>query len=294
MDERMQIPFVKMEGCGNDYIYLNGFEPVVAKFLSSLSEEELSRWIAGVSDRHFGIGGDGVILALPCEGFDGRMRMFNADGSEGKMCGNGIRCVAKLIYDANIAKKEVLRLMTAAGERLIKVSAENGKLVRAEVDMGVPIWETKKIPMTLDLPCFCSAAFQIGEKEYVGTAVSMGNPHLVIFGDDPDLLDLPAIGPDFEANPLFPESVNTEFVQLLSPTHIKMRVWERGSGETLACGTGASAVAAAAVRNGLSPKGEKITLSLTGGDLWITVTDDTVLMEGPATTVFTGLIETDI
>ena len=277
--------FEKMHGCGNDYIYIDCFTQQV---------EDPAALAVRLSDRHKGIGGDGVILVCPPEDpeNDGRMRMFNLDGSEGKMCGNGIRCVAKFLYDHGYARRPALLIETLSGVKTCTIHAENGLCTAVTVDMGPAILDPARIPVDLPGESVIAREVEIagGEPQAI-TCVSMGNPHCVIFQQtDPMLLDLPAIGPRFEHDPLFPESVNTEFIRVLDDHTLQMRVWERGSGETMACGTGACASAVAAVLNGYCPKGEPITVRLRGGDLTVTYTDETVLMTGEAVTVFTGAV----
>lgn len=279
----MKIPFTKMHGCGNDYIYINCFEHTIDA-PNTLSQR--------ISDRHFGIGGDGIVLICPSNIADAKMRMFNIDGSEGKMCGNAIRCVAKYVYDNNIATKEVLTIDTLSGVKTIELYIKNGKMNFAKVDMGKAILEPALIPVqskeTIPLINF---PLQVENKTYHITTVSMGNPHCVIFVEDPMLIDLPLIGPKFEQHSFFPESVNTEFISVENRKTIHMRVWERGSGETLACGTGACAAVVAAVLNGNCDKDSDITVKLLGGDLIIRYTDEGVYMTGPAVSVFDGEIE---
>ncbi len=280
----MKLSFTKMHGCGNDYVYFNCFSGEVP------NPEKLA---ITLSDHHFGIGGDGIILICPSDVADAKMRMFNADGSEGKMCGNGIRCVGKYLYDYGMVPgKTEITVETLSGIKTLQLYPENGKVKTVRVDMGAAMLNPKDIPVYLDGERVVDAPLVIDEKVYHITCVSMGNPHCVVFiKEDVDSLDLERIGPKFENNPLFPERVNTEFVNILSDGTLKMRVWERGSGETWACGTGACAVGVTAVLSGLFKKGEDITVHLRGGDLVINYTDQTVLMTGPATTVFEGTIE---
>ncbi len=299
--------FYKLHGCGNDYVYLNLFDAKVAAFWNGMTQARQAAFVQKTSDRRFGVGGDGVILFAPCQGFDGQMIMFNADGSMGNMCGNGLRCVAKMIYDLGIAQKEILHLQTGAGLRVVEITPKNGKAEQIKVDMGAADFSPQGVCLNaqgLTHPATAptkeavlagnpvlDAPFVAEEKVWQINCVSMGNPHCVIFGQDPYALELEKIGPKFEKHPFFAQGVNTEFVQVLSPTHLVMRVWERGSGETFACGTGASGVAAVAVQNGISPKNTPITLQLRGGNLTIEVTDETVFMTGPATLVFEGDLE---
>ena len=280
----MKLSFTKMHGCGNDYVYFNCFSDEVP------NPEKLA---ISLSDHHFGIGGDGIILICPSDVADAKMRMFNADGSEGKMCGNGIRCVGKYLYDYGMVDgKTQITVEALSGIKTLDLYPENGKVKTVRVDMGAAMLNPKDIPVYLDGERIVDAPLVIDEKVYHITCVSMGNPHCVVFvKEDVDSLDLERIGPKFENNPLFPERVNTEFVNILSDGTLKMRVWERGSGETWACGTGACAVGVTAVLSGLFKKGEDITVHLRGGDLVINYTDQTVLMTGPATTVFEGTID---
>lgn len=279
----MKIPFTKMHGCGNDYIYINCFEHTIDD-PNTLSQH--------ISDRHFGIGGDGIVLICPSDIADAKMRMFNIDGSEGKMCGNAIRCVAKYVYDNNIATKEVLTIDTLSGVKTMELYIENGKMNFAKVDMGKAILEPALIPIqSKETNPLINFPLQVEDKTYHITTVSMGNPHCVIFVEDPMLVDLPLIGPKFEQHSFFPESVNTEFISVENRKTIHMRVWERGSGETLACGTGACAAVVAAVLNGNCDKDSDITVKLLGGELIIRYTDEGVYMTGPAVSVFNGEIE---
>jgi carbamoyl-phosphate synthase large subunit len=247
-----------------------------------------------LSDRHFGIGGDGVILICPSEVADGKMRMFNLDGSEGKMCGNGIRCVGKFLYDHNmldINDRDEFTIETLSGVKNLKAYTQDGEVTTLRVDMGKAELDPKLIPVNFDKDRMIDEEVMISGQKYNVTCVSMGNPHCVVFVDNVDGLEIEKIGPAFENDPIFPERVNTEFIKILNDHTIKMRVWERGSGETWACGTGACAVAVAACENGFCKKGEDITVKLKGGDLIINYTDDTVYMTGKAEKVFEGEIE---
>ena len=279
----MRIQFTKMHGCGNDYIYVDMFKTPAFDFQKAA---------VALSDRHFGIGGDGIILVCPSDKADAKMRIFNADGSEGMMCGNGIRCVGKYVYDSGIAKKDVLKIDSLSGVKTLQMTIENGKAVAARVDMGPAILTPALIPVNLPGETAVGVSINADGIQRKMTCVSMGNPHAVIFVDeDPMELDLPAIGPKFEHHPLFPQRVNTEFVRVIDDHTLQMRVWERGSGETWACGTGTCASAVAAVLNGYCRKGEDILVHLRGGDLVIRYTDETVYMTGPAATAFTGSVE---
>ena len=219
------------------------------------------------------------------------MRIFNKDGSEGKMCGNGIRCTAKFLYDTGLVPKETMTIDTLSGIKTLRLSVKDGKTELVTVDMGPAEFRPEKIPVLIPGSEVISSLLEVGGKERRITCVSMGNPHCVIFGDDPDTIDLEREGTAVAASPIFPEGVNVEFIHLAGRNTLKMRVWERGSGETLACGTGACAAACAAVRNGLCEKGEEILVHLTGWDLRIRMTDETVWMTGGATLVFTGEVE---
>lgn len=275
--------FTKMHGAGNDYIYINCFEETVK------NPEKLA---IKVSDRHFGIGSDGLILISPSDKADFKMNIYNADGSEGMMCGNGIRCVSKYVYDNGMTDKDEISVETRSGIKLIKMNVENGKVVSARVNMGEPILEAEKIPTKFDGENVIRQKLTIDEKEYEVTCVSMGNPHCIVYVDDVKDIDLEKIGPKFENNEMFPERINTEFVHVVSDTELDMRVWERGSGETLACGTGSCAVTVASVLCGYCKRNTEIKINLLGGtltDIWTDVGD--VYMTGPAATVCTGEIE---
>lgn len=279
----MKINFTKMHGIGNDYVYVDGLKENIP------NPNAFSKYI---SDRHFGIGADGLVMILPSEVADFRMRMFNADGSEGKMCGNATRCIGKFVYDKGYTTKTQLTLETLSGIKTLKLNIKAGQVSSVEVDMGKAILVPSEIPIASNKERYINEPLVIEGVTYSITCVSMGNPHAVTYCDDVDTLNLEEIGPKFEFNPLFPERINTEFVQIIDSKTVKMRVWERGSGETWACGTGACAVAVSCVLNGYCKKGEEITVKLRGGDLHITYNeDDSVLMKGPATLVFEGTIE---
>lgn len=277
--------FTKMQGIGNDYVYVNGFEERVD------SPSELARKI---SDRHFGVGSDGLVLILPSASADVRMRMFNSDGSESEMCGNAVRCVGKYVYDHGIQVKEVITVETGAGVKVVRLLFEAGEVCGATVDMGEPELTPAKIPVLTEASTsggqqrFVAHPVDVDGQLYEITAVSMGNPHAVIFMKGIDDLDLPRIGPNFERHPLFPKRTNTEFVEVISSTKVRMRVWERGAGETLACGTGACAVAVACVLNGYT--GRDVDVELRGGTLQIHWDENSnhVHMTGGAVTVFSG------
>ena len=280
----MKLRFTKMHGIGNDYIYFNAFDQDIP---------DPSALAIKLSDRRFGIGGDGVILICPSEAADAKMRMFNEDGSEGRMCGNGIRCVAKYIYDYALVPedKTTVTIETLSGIKTIELTVEDGEAVAAKVDMGAAILSPADIPISYGGDNVINKPLEVDGETYMITAVSMGNPHCVTFVDDVDSIELEKLGPKFENHPAFPDKVNTEFVKALDSHTLQMRVWERGSGETWACGTGACATVVAACLNGYCKKGEDITVHLKGGDLVISYTDETVIMTGPATTVFEGTVE---
>lgn len=290
--------FVKMQGAGNDYIYFDCLHGELEK------PETLA---VRLSDRHKGIGGDGIVLICESAVADAKMRMFNADGSEGNMCGNAIRCVGKYLYDGGIVHGEDMTVETRSGiKKLHCFAGENGKVREVRVDMGPAVFEPARIPAVFEPgrgsavseagrffaageECIVDRPLKIAGRTFSVTCLSMGNPHCVVF-ENPDGVDLEKIGPLFENAPVFPQRVNTEFVQKIGERTLKMRVWERGSGETMACGTGACAAAAAAVAKGMFPAGEEITVKLRGGDLKICV-GDTVYMTGGAEVVFTGEVE---
>lgn len=274
--------FTKMQGCGNDYVYVNGFENKIDN-PNKLSEI--------VSDRHFGIGSDGLIVINPSEKADFKMSMYNADGSEGKVCGNGIRCVAKYVYDNKMTDKTTITVETLSGIKTLELNVKNDKVETVKVNMGTPILLPKDVPVVSDKDKVVDEPIVIDDKEYRITCVSMGNPHVITFIENTDDLEIETIGPKFENNPIFPDRVNTEFIQVLDRNTVKMRVWERGSGETFACGTGACATVVACVLNGLTD--DKVTVKLLGGDLFIEYNreENTVYMTGPAKVSFTGKIE---
>ncbi|WP_417851744.1 diaminopimelate epimerase [Thalassoglobus sp.] len=271
--------FTKMHGAGNDYVYVNCFEEQLPQDIPALAR--------AVSDRHTGIGGDGLILICPSEQGDARMRMFNADGSESEMCGNGIRCVAKYVFDHDIARKEELKIETGAGVLTLQVFAEDGLANRVRVNMGKPILNGPDIPTTLEGAPPLKAPLEVGGKTLEVTCVSMGNPHCITFVDEVTDEWVHGIGPQIEVHPAFPNRVNAEFIQIVSRSEMIMRVWERGSGETQACGTGACASAVAAVLNGLTDR--TVLCHLPGGDLTLEWAETgEVYMTGPATEVFHG------
>lgn len=274
--------FTKMHGLGNDYVYVNCFEekidnpPAVARF---------------VSDRHFGIGSDGLIMINPSKTADFEMEMYNADGSRGEMCGNGIRCVAKCVYDYGLTDKTQISVETLGGIKYLDLTVEDGKVSLVKVDMGKPELEADLIPIISEREQVIDEPIEVDGKEYHMTGVSMGNPHAVIYVDDVKGLDLEKIGPKFENHERFPKRINTEFVHCIDRQTVEMRVWERGSGETLACGTGACAVAVSSILNNLTDT--QVTVKLLGGDLQIEWDreKDRVFMTGPATVVFDGVID---
>jgi len=280
----MKLKFTKMHGIGNDYIYFSAFDQTI---------NDPNALSVKLSDRRFGIGGDGIILVCPSDIADAKMRIFNEDGSEAKMCGNGIRCVAKFVYDHGIVppEKTTVAIDTLSGVKTIDLTVENGKAVSAKVDMGAAILKPADIPMNHPGDTVINQPLLVDGELYMVTAVSMGNPHCVTFVDEVDSLALEKIGPRFENHPAFPDRVNTEYVKVIDDRTLQMRVWERGSGETWACGTGACATVVAACLNGFCKKGEDITVHLRGGDLIIRYTDETIMMTGPATTVFEGEVE---
>ena len=274
--------FAKMQGCGNDYIYVDCFKETV---------ENPQETAIKISDRHFGVGSDGLILIYPSKVADFKMTMYNADGSEGKMCGNGIRCVAKYVYDFGLTDKTELKIETLSGIKTLKLNIKDKKVDTVQVDMGSPILVPEQIPVKFEGEIMVDEAVAVNGLEYHLTCVSMGNPHAVVFVDNIKILNLEKIGPDFEQHKIFPDKVNTEFIHIIDKNTIEMRVWERDSGETLACGTGACASVVACVLNGLT--GDEVLVHLLGGDLKIKYDREknTVLMTGPAELVCTGEIQ---
>ena len=274
--------FTKMHGLGNDYVYVNCFQEKI---------ENPSKVAKYVSDRHFGIGSDGLIMINPSEVADFEMEMYNADGSRGKMCGNGIRCVAKYVYDYGLTDKTSISVETLGGIKYLDLTVKDGKVIMVKVDMGTPILKPELIPIVADGDMVVNEPIIVDRTEYRMTGVSMGNPHAVIYMDNIKDLNLDQLGPKFENHERFPKRINTEFVKFIDRHTLEMRVWERGSGETMACGTGACAVAVASILNGLTE--EKVTVKLLGGDLQIEWDreEDKVYMTGPATTVFDGEID---
>ncbi len=282
--------FTKMQGLGNDYVYVNCFQEKV---------ENPSETAKRISDRHFGVGADGLILIGPSEQADFEMAMYNADGSRGEMCGNGIRCVAKYVYDYGLTDKTSISVETLGGIKYLDLTIEDGKAVLVRVDMGRPELRAREIPIICEAADGESAADEaqvidepivVGGMEYRMTGVSMGNPHAVVFLEDVEGFDIEKIGPKFEEHERFPRRINTEFVRIIDRERIEMRVWERGSGETLACGTGACAAVVASILNGLA--GREVTVKLKGGDLLVEWDQESgkVYMTGPAEVVFDGEI----
>lgn len=274
--------FTKMHGIGNDYVYVNCLKENV---------ENPSEVAIKISDRHFGIGSDGLILIKPSDVADGKMEMYNADGSQGAMCGNGIRCVAKYMYDYGITDKTSISVETKSGIKYLDLTLKNGKVDTVKVNMGAPILKASEIPVISEKEQVISEPVTIDGKEWKITCVSMGNPHAITYIDDVKHLEIEKIGPKFENHEIFPGRVNTEFVHVIDRNTVEMRVWERGSGETYACGTGACAVAVSSILNGLTE--EEVTVKLLGGDLKIfwNREENRVYMTGSATKVFDGEID---
>lgn len=274
--------FTKMHGIGNDYVYVNCFKETV---------ENPSKVAVKVSDRHFGIGSDGLILIKPSEVADGKMEMYNADGSQGAMCGNGIRCVAKYMYDYGITDKTSISVETKSGIKYLDLTLKDGKVDTVKVNMGTPILQAAEIPVRFEKEQVINEPVLVDGAKWRITCVSMGNPHAITYIDDVKGLEIEKIGPKFENYEMFPDRVNTEFVHVIDRKTVEMRVWERGSGETLACGTGACAVAVSSILNGLTE--DEVTVKLLGGDLKIfwDRKENTVYMTGSATTVFDGEID---
>lgn len=272
--------FTKMHGIGNDYIYFD--------CINSPCDFDPQSAAKVLSHRHFGVGGDGIVLIEKSLIADFKMRMFNSDGSEGKMCGNAIRCVGKFVYEKNYTKKDEITIETKSGIKALKLFVEGGKVEKVRVDMGKAVLEPSKIPVLTDKDVFINEKLNVDGRDFFVTCVSMGNPHAVVFLDE-EIGDISKIGPKFENHPVFPDRVNTEFVQVIDNTTLKMRVWERGSGETMACGTGACASVVAAVLNGYCGYDTPVKVILSGGELEIIYqSDGTVFMSGGATFVFEG------
>ncbi|MEE1257384.1 MAG: diaminopimelate epimerase [Lachnospiraceae bacterium] len=275
--------FTKMQGCGNDYVYVNGF-------VEKIDTEAKPDIVRRLSDRHFGIGGDGVIFINPSEIADFEMEMFNADGSRSQMCGNGIRCVAKYVYDYGLTDKTSLTIESFGAIKYIDLTVENGKVSLVKVNMGAPILAAKDVPVLSENEQVIDEEIEVEGKNYRMTCVSMGNPHAVVYMDDVKNLDIDKVGPYFENHKRFPERVNTEFVKVIDRNTVEMRVWERGTGETLACGTGCCAIAVSCILNGLTE--DKVTVKVLGGELLCEWDREAnlVYMTGPAVTVFDGEI----
>ncbi len=273
------LKFTKMQGAGNDYVYVNGLEYKI---------DDPSQLAIEVSNRNFGVGSDGLIMIMPSEECDFRMQMFNSDGSESEMCGNGIRCVAKYVYDNGLTTKKDIKIETGAGTKYITILEGDMKKRKIKVDMGEPILDPVLIPVNIDQEPVLKYPLIVDGKAWEISCVSMGNPHAVIFTTGIYQLDLPVLGPKFENNPIFPRRTNTEFIEVVDRKTMNMRVWERGTGETLACGTGACASAVASILNGFCDR--KVTIHLLGGDLEIewNEKDNHVYMTGEAVTVFEG------
>ena len=281
--------FTKMHGCGNDYIYINGFT-------ENIAPKDKPDLVRKISDRHFGIGGDGAIFINPSEEADFEMEMYNADGSRAEMCGNGIRCVAKYVYDKGLTDKEKIRIASCGKVKYLDLAIKEGKVANVRVNMGAPILAVEDIPVISGQKEAIAERIEVEGKEYEMTCVSMGNPHAVVFmkaWEDLDSFAVEKIGPYFENHMRFPKRTNTEFVKVIDRNTVQMRVWERGTGETLACGTGACATVVACVLNGLTE--EEVTVKLLGGELKVQWDreNNTVYMAGPAETVFDGVIEID-
>lgn len=275
--------FTKMHGIGNDYIYVNCFEEKI---------DSPERVAVYVSDRRKGIGSDGLVMIMPSDKADFRMRIFNADGSEAMMCGNATRCIGKYVYDKGLTDKTEITLETNSGIKYLTLFPENDKVEFVEVDMGKAILIPKEIPVISEKERFISEPVEVDGKEYKITCVSMGNPHAIVYMNDIKSLELEKIGPSFENHKLFPDRINTEFIEVIDSRTLNMRVWERGSGETFACGTGACASVVASVLNGYCKHDEEVTVHLRGGDLKITWNSDgTVIMKGPAALICDGDID---
>lgn len=271
--------FTKMQGCGNDYVYINGFTEKI---------ENKPAFVRAVSDRHFGVGGDGAIFINPSEEADFEMEMYNADGTRAEMCGNGIRCVAKYVYDKGMTDKEQVSIVSFGNVKYVDLYVEDGLVSSVKVNMGAPILDAEKVPVKSTKSQSVDEPITVNGKEYRMTCVSMGNPHAVIFMEDIAKFDIVSIGPLFENHEVFPNRTNTEFVEVVDRTHVNMRVWERGTGETLACGTGCCATVVACVLNGLTE--DKVTVRVLGGEIEIQWDREAnlVYMTGPAATVFEG------
>lgn len=279
------IEFTKMQGCGNDYVYINGFT-------QKIDSADKPEWVRKISDRHFGVGSDGAIFINPSKIADFEMEMWNADGTRSEMCGNGIRCVGKYVYDKGLTDKTELTVESFGKIKYLTLYVSEGKVDRVRVNMGAPELIAERIPVVCDKEQAIDEPIEVQGKTYHMTCVSMGNPHAVVFLPEIDSLDLEKMGPSFEHHPLFPNRVNTEFIRVIDDHTLQMRVWERGSGETFACGTGACAAAVASVLNGYCKREQEILIHLRGGDLRIIYhNDESVTMIGPATFIFEGKME---
>ena len=278
--EKQKLSFVKMQGCGNDYIYID---------CHTHSISNMESIAVNLSDRHFGVGGDGVVFICPSKVADAQMRMFNSDGSEGMMCGNAIRCVGKYLYDTGRVKSKDITIETKSGIKKLNLYVRNNEVTSARVDMGAPAFDAADIPVRLDGEVIDREVGLAGEKRRI-TCVSMGNPHCVIVVDDVDNTDVCGIGAEIENDPLFPDRVNVEFVQVLDESTMKVRVWERGTGETYACGTGTCAAVVAMTRLGKFRVGDKVTVKVKGGELTVQYTEDTVYLTGDAVEVYKGVV----
>jgi len=283
----MKIRFTKMQGCGNDYVYINGFTEKVP-------QEKKPEFVRFASDRHFGIGGDGVIFINPSDEADFEMEMYNADGTRAEMCGNGIRCVAKYVHDKGLTDQTQFSIVSGGKVKYMDLTVENGITKAIRVDMGEPILTAAEVPVVSKNEQSVDEEIVVDNEKYRMTCVSMGNPHAVVFVDSTADFPLEQIGPHFENHERFPRRTNTEFVEVVSPEYVKMRVWERGTGETLACGTGCCATAAACVLNGKT--GRKVTVEVLGGALTIEWDEKTnhIFMTGPAEFVFDGELEYEV
>lgn len=281
----MKLKFTKMHGCGNDYVYIDCFE-------QNIEDKDIGRLSIKLSDRRRSIGGDGIILILPSEVAYAKMRIFNKDGSEGKMCGNGIRCVAKYLYDKGVCKNpNNIKIETLSGVKTLQIVQSNKNEAIVKVNMGNPSLNPADLPMIIDKSKVLNEPITLNENKYNITCVSVGNPHCIIFQDEVYSTNVKEVGPLLSTNTMFPEGVNVEFVSVIDKNNLAMRVWERGSGETLACGSGACAVTVAAVENGLVEKGKEITIHLRGGKLQVQYTNDGVFLIGSAVRVYEGEIE---
>jgi carbamoyl-phosphate synthase large subunit len=276
------IPFAKMHDCGNDYIFIENFDGRIT------SPESLC---VTLCEHHYGIGADGIVLIEHSDTADAKMRSFNKDGSEGRMAGNNLRCVAKYLYDKKIAVKDVLNIETAEGIKTVHVYTNNGRVGTVSVEMGDIHWNSEQIPAAAPVSPIIDMPYELDGETYRITCLSVGNPHCVIFRKELDALDLEQIGPKLEYAPIFPDRANIEFVRVVDAGTLRVRVWERGNGATLACGTGACAAVVAAVENGFCDKGTDVRVTLPGGDLIVNYTDERVVLTGSANVVFSGTFE---